>query len=230
MPSRSLSQRFSFQIWLVTIALGFAYWLGALARSGIAFHGLADLPLAVLIPWKGACTLGLAISIAVAARGRATQHLALALGISAIADMLLPLRLMVPAGLLFSVSHVIAIVVFWRNRASDVSPMRRTFAFALPFVACGLSVAAIYGTGLPMVFALYPLLSGIMAASAIMSRFPVWWCGLGAVIFICSDVLVLAYLGIFEQDDRLNFLTWLTYFSGYALLARGAVIVPLDPA
>ncbi len=228
MPSLSPSERRSFQIWLATVALGFAYWLGALARSGIAFHGLAELPLAMLIPWKGACTFGLAISIAVAARGRATQYLVIALAISAVADMLLPLRLMIPAGLLFSVSHTIAIAVFWRNRATDMSPVRRAFAIALPFLTFGLSVAALYGTDQPMFFALYPLLSGVMAASAIMSRFPIWWCGLGAVIFICSDVLVLAYLGVFEQDNRLNFLTWLTYFSGYALLARGAVIARFD--
>jgi hypothetical protein len=219
------SAKTSSAIWVFTCILGFGYWLGAFGRSGIAFLNLADIPPFVLIPWKGICTLGLALSVAVASKARPIRLLALALAISAIADMVLAIKAMVASGLLFSVSHVIAIMVFWRNRAELITPLRRAIAVSVPLISCGLSVAAIYGTDVPLVFALYPLLSGLMAATAILSRFPLWLCGLGAVIFICSDVLVVAWLGVLARDPWYGFLTWLSYFTGYALLARGAAMV-----
>lgn len=215
-------------IWALTCTLGLGYWLSALARSGIAFPPLANLPASVLIPWKGACTLGLALSLVAASRARPIRLLALALAISAVADMVLVTKAMVAAGLLFSVSHLIAITVFWRNRAKPITPLRRAVAVAVPLVSFGLSLAAIHSTNVPLVFAFYPLLSGIMAATAILSRFPLWLSGLGAVIFICSDVLVLAWLGMLAGDPGFGFLTWLSYFVGYAMLARGAAIAPTN--
>lgn len=220
----------SLVVWLATIALGFGYWLGALGRSGVAFQDLAGLSDAVLVPWKGACTLGLALSLALAGRGVPLRLLAFALTISAVADMLLSTGAMVLSGGLFSVSHVIVIAVFWRNRASDLSITRRVVALAVPVLAFSLSVLALYGTGQPMVFAIYPLLSGIMATAAILSRYPVWLCGLGAATFVCSDVLVLAWMGVFERDNSLNYLTWLSYFGGYALLVRGALLAASNQA
>lgn len=219
--------KFSTPIWVLTCLLGAAYWLGALARSGIAFPALAHLPASVLIPWKGACTLGLALSLAAASKARPIRLLAFALLISAVADMVLATKAMVAAGLLFSVSHLIAIRVFWRNRADPITPQWRAVAVAVPMASFGLSLAAIHGTNVPLYFALYPLLSGIMAATALLSRFPRWLCGLGATIFICSDVLVLAWLGVLARDPGFGFLTWLSYFTGYALLARGAAIADL---
>ena len=229
MPDDFIRHRWSRSIWWGTVVLGFAYWLGALARSGIAFHGLADLPLALLVPWKGACTLGLAVSVALASQRKPTRLFALALMISAVADMLLPIGALVLSGLLFSISHLIAIIVFWRNRAGSVSALRRIVAFAVPVLTSGLSLLALYGTGQPMIFVLYPFLSGIMATTAILSRFPIWLSGLGAAIFVCSDVLVLAWMGVWERDNSFNFLAWLTYFGGYALLARGAMLAAAQP-
>lgn len=221
MPNRHA--RASIAIWAATCVVGFGYWLGALARSGIAFHSLADLPALILVPWKGACTLGLALSVAAARQGRAGSIVAGALTISAIADMLLAAGSMIASGVLFSLSHLIAISVFWQRRDRSASLVRRVAAGMVPVTSFALSLLAIRGTGLPIYFALYPLLSGIMAATAIVSRFPVWLCGLGAVIFICSDVLVVAWLGVLGRDPSLGFLTWLTYFAGYAMIARGAV-------
>lgn len=209
-------------IWIATCLIGFGYWLGALARSGIVFDALADLPTYVLVPWKGACTAGLALSVAVASRGPAANRLALALAISAVADMLLAAGQLIVCGVLFSISHLIAISVFWSHRDRSAASVRRAAATMVPVASFALSWLAIRGTELPFYFALYPLLSGIMAASAIVSRFPVWLCGLGAVVFICSDVLVVAWLGVLARDPSFGFLTWLTYFVGYAMLARGA--------
>ncbi len=218
------NQALSLRLWSFTVLLGGAYWLGAFARSGIAFHALAELPLAVTIPWKGACTLGLALSVYVSGQDQARRWLALALTISAVADMVLPTGAMVASGILFLISHVMAITVFWRNRAAQLSGLRAGIAIAIPLASFGLSLLAIRGTEEPFFFALYPLLSGIMAATAVISRFPLWLCGLGATVFICSDVLVVAWVGVLERDPWYGFLTWLSYFAGYAMLARGAAI------
>jgi hypothetical protein len=214
------------RIWGVTLVIGFGYWLGALARSGIAFEALADLPLTVLIPWKGACTAGLALSVYLSGQDGTRRLLALALAISAVADMILATRAMVPAGVLFSISHLIALAVFWRNRAQPVAGARLACAIAIPVTSFGLSLLAIHGSNVPLFFALYPLLSGVMAAAAVLSRFPLWLCGLGAAVFICSDVLVLAWLGVLQRDPSFGYLTWLTYFGGYAMVARGAALGP----
>ena len=71
---------------------------------------------------------------------------------------------------------------------------------------------ALYATGL-----------GAMAGAAWLSRFPRYRVGLGAVLFVVSDLLIFARLGPLAGSAIPALLVWPTYFAGQALIAWGVV-------
>ena len=62
-----------------------------------------------------------------------------------------------------------------------------------------------------------------MAASAWISRFPRYRVGLGAVMFVASDLLIFAKMGPLAGSLIPVLLIWPLYFIGQALIAWGAV-------
>jgi uncharacterized membrane protein YhhN len=85
-------------------------------------------------------------------------------------------------------------------------------AFLLPTDRAAAPGIALYATGL-----------GAMAASAWISRFPRYRVGLGAVLFVASDLLIFAKMGPLASSPIPVFLIWPLYFAGQALIAWGAV-------
>jgi uncharacterized membrane protein YhhN len=85
-------------------------------------------------------------------------------------------------------------------------------AFLLPADRGAAPGIALYATGL-----------GAMAASAWISRFPRYRIGLGAVMFVASDLLIFAKMGPLAGSLIPVFLIWPLYFAGQALIAWGAV-------
>lgn len=221
MDRRSIASR---AIWVMAVIVGIGYWFGSLARSGIAFHDLALLPKSFIVGWKGASALLLAISVLLSSRGRPALLIGAALAISAVSDMLLVTSHMIAGGAGFALAHTLAITAYISHRDDGVGWLRMLWAFAVPVTAVALSYFAIAGSGRSTMLALFPILSGTMAASAIFSRFPLWLNGLGATIFVASDVLFLLDIGLLGGGGQLGFLTWATYFCGYAMVAKGAVI------
>jgi len=71
--------------------------------------------------------------------------------------------------------------------------------------------------------ALYAAGLGAMAASAWVSRFPRYRVGLGAVMFVASDLLIFSKMGPLAGARIPSILIWPLYFAGQALIAWGAV-------
>ncbi len=214
------------RIWIFAIVLGFGYWLGSLACSGVALHELAALPKPLVVGWKGASVLALALSALAGRNSGAALGIALALAVSAVADMLLVSVGIIAGGAMFIIAHAIATAAYLSIRDQTAGTVRKLAALAVPVCAVATSFLALQSSEKPLVLALYPIASGVMAGSAILSRFPLLLSGLGATIFVASDVLFLADIGILHGSGRLGFLTWTTYFAGYALVALGAVSSP----
>lgn len=217
-----LEQRRSRILWTAAVLVGLVYWLGALARSGIAFEELTTIPKPFIVATKGTFSLLLALSVLAASRGGASRLIALALAVSAVGDMLLVTVGSVAGGAAFALAHVIAGGAYAAHRDTTARTPRWLAAAAVPLIAVALSWLVLRGTDQPPAMALFPLISGGMAALAILSRFPLWLSGLGAAIFVISDVLFLADLGILHRSGALGYLTWASYAVGYAMVAVGA--------
>jgi uncharacterized membrane protein YhhN len=70
-------------------------------------------------------------------------------------------------------------------------------------------------------FASYALLLGTMTAAAWLSRFP-RAVGLGASLFLASDMLIAARLGSGADLFHLNAAIWLLYYVGQQAIFMGA--------
>ncbi len=65
----------------------------------------------------------------------------------------------------------------------------------------------------------------IMAATAWTSRFPRYRTGIGAMMFLASDLFIFAGEGGALSKDVTLWLVWPLYFGGQALIAWGVVSV-----
>ena len=68
---------------------------------------------------------------------------------------------------------------------------------------------------------LYATALGIMAATAWTSRFPRYRTGLGAMLFLASDVLIFSRAGPLAGSIVPTLLIWPLYFAGQAMIASG---------
>ncbi|MBA4045441.1 MAG: hypothetical protein C0471_13625 [Erythrobacter sp.] len=216
-------------IWLAAVVLGCAYFLTALGRSGVMFEHLAVIPKPIIVAWKGAFTVLLAASVCMASMNRSARLISGALAISAVADMLLVTVGIVAGGMGFAVAHALAILAYVGYRSPRRSPARSTIAVAFPLLMTLGNCALLWSAGKPWAIGMFVLLSSSMAASALLSRFPIWLSGLGAMVFVLSDALFFADLALFGGSGKLGWLTWACYATGYALVARGAMHVEADP-
>lgn len=195
------------------------WWAAMLA--GISYYGAAwlDVPDALAAVWKGAGVGLLALWAAGQADSDDGWLLALVLACGAAGDVLLEVAGLSVGAVAFLAGHLVAIVLYVRNRRASPSISQRAAALALlvgtPAIAWLLSRDA--GAGI------YALGLGAMAAAAWISRFPRYRVGLGAVMFVASDLLIFARIGSLADADWPGLLIWPLYFGGQALIATAVV-------
>lgn len=144
--------------------------------------------------------------------------LAVVLGLSALADMALELWFEV-GGALFAASHVVAIVLYLRNRRENPSVSQLLLGLAMLIAVPAISWA-LSGR---LDIAAYGAVLGIMAAAAWTSRFPRYRVGAGAVLFVVSDFLIFSRFGEFDLSPAPDLLVWPLYFAGQLMIATGVV-------
>lgn len=171
------------------------------------------------IAWKGSGVALLAIWAALNARSRDGWLLAAALALGALGDVLLETAGLTVGAIAFLAGHAAAIVLYLHNRRATAAVTQRALALALltatPVIAwllTGDAGVTLYAVGL-----------GAMAASAWASRFPRYRVGLGAVLFVVSDLLIFGRMGPLAGSAVPGLLIWPTYFAGQALIAWGVV-------
>ena len=195
-------------------------WLLASLAAGVAYYLLWNNPIAELwlIALKGASVALLAVYTLRRASGGDAAILALALALSSAGDMALVLIFEV-GGALFFASHVAALALYARNRASETTGSQKACAAAL-FIATPLLSYLLSGR---MDIAAYSLALAAMAASAWMSRFPRSRVGLGAILFLISDWLIFSRFGPLDLTPLPDILVWPTYYIAQFLIATGVV-------
>ncbi len=195
-------------------------WLLASIVAAALFYFLRDNPVGgiQLMALKGAAVALLAVYAWRRGTGQDGLLLALFLAFGAVGDVLIEIE-MTYGGAAFFAGHIAAIVLFLRNRREAPSGSQRAAGAALLLLTpmlCWL-LSGSYQIGL------YGLALGGMAAGAWLSRFPRYRVGIGAVLFVLSDLLIFSELGSANLAPLPHYLVWPLYYLGQFLIATGVV-------
>ena len=199
-------------------------WLLASLVAGISYCFVKDGVLAGLfkLAWKGAGVALLAVYALLRAPGTDGKLLAAVMAFGAAGDMAIEISLAAGAACFF-VGHVIAIALYAHHRRPRLTQSQKAAAAALllgtPLIAFLLPADR---SAAPAV-ALYALALGGMAAAAWSSAFPRYRVGLGAVLFVASDLLIFARMGPLAASPLPGMLIWPLYYIGQFLICTGAV-------
>ena len=195
-------------------------WLLLSLVAALAFYVLEDARIGGLyiIAIKGAA-VGLLAVYALARHSSADARLlAGALALSALGDMGMLLDEQA-GGALFLTSHLAAIALYMRNRRVKPAGSQKAAAFAL-LLLVPVIAWVIVGS---LLVVLYALVLGAMAAAAWTSRFPRYRVGVGALLFVASDLLIFARMGAWPGNPVSAWLVWPLYYAGQFLIATGVI-------
>jgi uncharacterized membrane protein YhhN len=200
--------------------------LAAAIIGGVSYLAADHLTLSqgASLAWKGSGVSLLALYAALSARTADGWLVAAVMAFGAAGDVLLGAAGFVVGGGAFLLGHLIAIVLYQRNR-------RRGLGWPHWFAAAGLIAATVAAAFLmpadrsaaPGVV-VYAFGLAYMAASAWLSRFPRQWVALGATMFLVSDLLIFARSGpLAGHGWWVGFAIWSLYFGGQTLVCMGVV-------
>lgn len=203
-----------------------ARWLWLLALvGGISFFVAVYLRLdgPAIWAWKTSGVGLLAVWAAANARDKNGWLIAAVLGFGALGDYLLDAKGLVVGAAAFAVGHLVAIILYLTNRRTQMTPSQRL----LGWVTMPATLAIVWGMLSPAAgwwhAAVYSLFVAAMAAAAWTSRFPRYRTGIGAMLFLASDLFIFAGEGNVLSKDITMWLVWPLYFAGQALIAWGVV-------
>ncbi|KPF91261.1 hypothetical protein IP81_12620 [Novosphingobium sp. AAP83] len=206
MPKRALIEK---RPWLVaSLVAGVSYWLAAKGH----------VPGLWLILWKGA---GVALMAAYAWAhypSRDAHLIALVMALGAVGDMLLEVFFTAGA-VAFFLGHLAAILLYLRHRREHPTASQKAAAVA---TLIGVPLISWQLTHAPEV-AFYALSLAGMAASAWLSSFPRYRVGLGAMMFVVSDLLIFAGMGPLAGSSVPDMLIWPLYYFGQFLICTGVI-------
>lgn len=203
-------------------------WLFGIAVLAGASYSLTGWGIVDAGAWQAAWkTSGVALLAAWAAsRARSTDGwlIAAALALGALGDLLLEIvEGFTAGGAAFAAGHAVAIALYLRNRRTNPSPSQKLLSYLLAPATILISalLAAPAGQALPV--GAYAAFLGLMAATAWISRFPRYRVGIGAVLFVVSDLLIFSRFGVMKESFVPSLLIWPLYFAAQALIAWGVV-------
>jgi uncharacterized membrane protein YhhN len=177
----------------------------------------------LMVPVKGLAVALLALWAALNARGLNGWLIAAVLALGALGDVMIDGVGLIAGAWAFLAGHVVAIFLYLRHRRARLTGSQIGCALALligaPVIAWLLPAdrsiapgAALYGFGV-----------GAMAASAWISRFPRYQVGIGAVLFVISDMMIFARMGPLNGSIVPLLTIWPLYVLGQALIGWGVV-------
>ncbi|MEQ1497133.1 MAG: lysoplasmalogenase family protein [Novosphingobium sp.] len=154
--------------------------------------------------------------------GRDAFQIAAVMSFGALGDVLIELNLIWGA-VAFLIGHLIAVQLYCRHRRESLSLSQKGLALAMlglvPLIAFQLPVNRADAPGL----VLYSLGLAAMAAAAWTSSFPRYRVGLGAVLFVISDLLIFSRMGPLARSALPDLLIWPLYYFGQFLICTGVV-------
>lgn len=189
--------------------------------SYIAAWGL-NLPAPLELAWKGTGVGLLAAYAALKARDRDGWLLTAVMTLGFLGDVLLGIQFIVGA-VAFLIGHLVAVGLYLGNRRPALS--RSQTALALLLVPASVFIAFMLPadrSAAPGV-AFYTLGLSLMAATAWTSRFPRFTVGIGALLFLVSDLVIFAKMGPLPDSFLAGLAVWVPYYGGQLLICVGVV-------
>ena len=177
-------------------------------------------PEGVTTAWKGAGVGLLALLAAVEARSSDGWLLAGLLAFGALGDILL-VDSMAAGAIAFMIGHVVAIWLYLRNRRERLSASQRALAIIVIPASVLVAWSLPADRGQAFGVAVYALFVAAMAAAAWTSRFPRYMTGIGAMMFLASDLLIFARMGPLQGAAWTGVAIWLIYYAGQVLITLG---------
>lgn len=207
MPRRALAEKRPYL--LASIAAAIAYYV---LRDG----ALGGIYLAAI---KGAGVALLAVYAWHRSRTNDVHLIAAVLALAAAGDVVIEFS-QVEGGALFFVSHLVALALYLQphNRRTRLTGSQQAATVALLL----LTPLAAFLLSRDWTAALYALALGGMAATAWTSRFSRYHVGIGALLFVASDLLLFARMGG-GLDALTGLLVWPLYYIGQFLICTGVV-------
>jgi uncharacterized membrane protein YhhN len=200
-------------IWWAALIVGVSYILPAVQ----GWHGPA------IMAWKGAAVGLLALWAGLQARDRDGWLITMALVCGALGDVLIDAQGLEIGGAAFALGHLFAIGLYATNRRANPSLSQKL----LGIVLVPGSVVIVWALLAPAPgwwqAAVYTAIVAVMAATAWRSRFPRYRVGIGAILFLISDLIIFAGEGAAIAPIARAWLVWPLYFGGQALIAWGVV-------
>lgn len=195
-------------------------WLLASIVAAVAFYFLRDSELGgvQLMVLKGAGVAFLAVYAFRRGVGQDGLLLAVLLALGALGDVLIEIDVGY-GGMAFFAAHIAAIALYLRNPRDEPTPSQKAAGAALLL----LTPVLCWSLSGDMLIGLYGLALGGMAAGAWLSRFPRYRVGIGAVMFVISDLLIFSEMGSFDLSPLPHYLIWPLYYIGQLLITAGVV-------
>jgi uncharacterized membrane protein YhhN len=199
-------------------------WLFASLIFGITYplSWQLGMPEIAAIGWKMA---GVGLLTGYALRKHQQSEfvlLAAVLAFWALGDGLLELDL-VWGAVAFAIGHVIAMVLFLRHRRVKPTRSQLLLAIAVFVLAPDIAYFLPADRAMGMQAAIYTLLVAGMVACAWNSNFPRYRVGMGAMMFVVSDLLIFARMGPLAEAGWVSYAIWALYYGGVLMIATGVV-------
>lgn len=199
------------------------WWLALL--GGVSFFLAVYLRLdgPSIWAWKTTGVAFLALWAAANARERNGWMIAAVLGFGALGDYLLDAKGLVAGAAAFAVGHLIAIALYFRNRRANFTASQKLLNRVTVPLAVLIAWGMTRGVEGSEAAIFYTFLVAAMATTAWTSRFPRYRTGIGAMMFLASDLFIFAGEGGVLSRDVTLWFVWPLYFAGQALIAWGVV-------
>jgi uncharacterized membrane protein YhhN len=175
-----------------------------------------------LIALKGAGVGLLAMLALSAGSGRDARMLASVMAVGALGDVLIETDLIAGAAA-FLIGHLLAGMFYFSHRRAKLTGSQKLLALVILIaVPCaGWNLPA--DRAMAPVTLIYALALGAMAALAWTSRFSRYSVGIGAVLFVLSDLLIFARGGPLAASPLPHLLIWPLYYAGQLLICLGVL-------
>lgn len=198
-------------------------WLLASVIASLGYFLLSDqLPGLFAMVLKGAGVGLLAIYAVRRSRGIDGALITAILVLSAFADIVLEISFLFGAAL-FALSHLVAIALYWRNRKVNLKSSQKQAAIAILLLVPAIAALSTWPQANWHLASLYAAALAAMSASAWISRFPRYRVGVGTLLFVASDLMIIAReAGRFDPTVA-DWMVWPLYYIGQIMIATGVV-------
>jgi uncharacterized membrane protein YhhN len=205
-------------VFWAALLVGFSYLFGIYWADSIPDEETALAMSTQFTSWKGSGVWLLAVYAALNVRTLDGWLIAAVMAFGALGDVLTEQDL-TTGGMAFAVGHIVAIWLYFRNRRPRLTPTQIGVALFLLPITVLVATLLTYDAGI----ILYSVFLAAMAALAWTSAFPRYRTGLGAMLFVASDLLIFARLGPLSDSYWVDYPIWALYFAGQVLIVSGVV-------